>query len=172
MRSLIRVVLLTALATSALSTVACGSSDPPGDEPVVDPALADVVFEGDASPAALEALLAAMAKSDPTRGAVIDSPPNDALLDPGAVTTFQWHPLGAAAGQRYFLVFSTHADPKLLRVFTSKTSYTPDDEAWTTLRSVAIWTTLTTLSATFAGDELAPGSGPFQGAPIEFCIER
>jgi hypothetical protein len=72
----------------------------------------------------------------------------------------------------YFLVFSTDSDPKLLRVFTTKTSYTPDKKAWDTLLSVNIWTTLSILTATFNQGSLTLKDGPYTGGSVQFCILR
>jgi hypothetical protein len=113
---------------------------------------------------------------DPLRAAVIDSPSPDATLPHYPVATFAWHeaeaiPPGRWAG--HLLVFAIDADPTLLRVFTAKSTYTPDEAAWETLGSVGTWTTLTIVSGVFEDDQLAPDGGPFAGgAPHAFCIER
>ena len=154
----------------AAAALGCGSSDAPAAEPAIDPALADVVFEGSAEAAALEQLLAAQPSSDPARGPVIDSPSADATLPAFPAVTFAWHPGAPMSGAEYFLVFATEQDPSLLRVFTSATTYLPDDAAWATLRSVGTWTALSIESAAFADGQLV--DGPYQGTPVAFCIER
>lgn len=75
-------------------------------------------------------------------------------------------------GSGYFLVFSTDTEPKVLRIFTSKTSYTPDAKTWDMLSSLGVWTTLTILTASFTKDQLSPTGGPFTGPPVAFCIAR
>lgn len=74
------------------------------------------------------------------------------------------------SGVGYFLLFSTDVTPRLLRVFTTKTSYTPDAKAWAALRSAGTWTTLSVFAASFADDRLAPNGGPWKATPIQFCI--
>lgn len=74
-------------------------------------------------------------------------------------------------GMGYLLVFSTDAQPDLLRVFTTETSYTPDEAAWKVLRTAGIWTSLAVISTSFLDDFPMPGTGPFTGEHIEFCIE-
>lgn len=75
------------------------------------------------------------------------------------------------SGMGYLLVFATIKQPELLRVFTTKTSYTPDDKAWKVLRSAGMWTGLTVISAAFVNDARVPGPGPFASEPVDFCIE-
>lgn len=222
MRRRITLTVLAALASAALSFgAACGSGGPDqtGEEPK-DPALADVIYQGDASEKPLKALLAKAPKDDPEKGAEIDYPPNDTLIPPTPIPTFTWHPRGATAvrqrlellppalaphaprertafagfvgplrellgperaahaeeasmqGSGYFLVFSTDTEPKVLRVFTTKTSYTPDAKTWDRLASLQIWTTLTILTGAFTNDQLSPTGGPFTGPSVNFCIER
>jgi hypothetical protein len=75
-------------------------------------------------------------------------------------------------GRGYLLLFTTAEIPRLLRVFTTHTSYTPDKTAWARLRTAGDWTTLTVISATFFKDRLAPAAGPYVGESIDFCIEE
>src|SRR5262249_22747316 len=108
------------------------------------------------------------------RGAVVDAPMNDSIVPAEAPATFTWHLAGGAGAQGtpgYFLVFSTDTKPELLRVFTTMTSYKPDKKAWATLLSAMVWTKLTIVSADCADDTVVPGSGPFTGVTMEFCIE-
>ncbi len=71
----------------------------------------------------------------------------------------------------YFLLFSTDSTPRLLRVFTTETTYTPDAKAWKTLADAGTWTKLIVVAGAFLKDDLVVGTGPFVGAPILFCIE-
>jgi hypothetical protein len=57
---------------------------------VVDPGIADVVFEGGATDEALEALIAAGATSDLTQGTRFLEPLAGATLDPSTPITFRW----------------------------------------------------------------------------------
>src|SRR5580692_808759 len=79
---------------------------------------------------------------------------------------------GSMSGAGYFLVFATELKPELLRVFTTDTTYTPDANAWKTLSSAMIWTKLSIVSAAFQDDQMVAGSGPFEGSPILFCIDK
>lgn len=174
-----RAFLLSLTAAVAALTSGCGageSSAPSDEQTHHNPSLADVIYEGKVNEAQLEALLAiAPAKTDPNRGAAIDAPSNDALLPPDRVATFQWHARGeavSASGLAYFLKFSTDVDPKLLRVFTDKSSYTPSATAWAKLKGARSWTTFGLLTATLAGDKVPEDGGPYTGDVIEFCIEQ
>lgn len=155
----------------AVALAGCGGGSAASEAP--NPLFADVVFEGGADEGALEALLAVDTKADPQRGAAIDSPATNSLLAASMVSTFTWHLRDAAPPNDtgYFLLFSTDATPRLLRVFTTKQSYTPDAKAWATLSSVGEWTKLSIFSASFFGDRLV-GGGPWKGDSIEFCIEK
>jgi hypothetical protein len=189
------------LTSGALYGGACAKAAP------LDPALADVVFEGEATGPALDSLLAATPVMSAARAAVIDAPPTGTILKASSIATFTWHAAGATtarlppsllprparpepapwlrdlvgperaaraseSGVGYLLQFSTETTPRLLRVFTSDTRYTPDAKAWKTLSAAMIWTQLSIFTATFEDDALVAGEGPFEGTPILFCIDR
>lgn len=156
--------LSAALVLAALP--GCGSAP-------VDPALADVVFQGSVTPQALQTMLAMTPLGVEGKGAVVDMPANDAIIPAAKAATFSWHLEGTsdAVTPGSFLVFSTDTAPQLLRVFTSETSYTPDTKAWATLEAKMVWTKLHITSAGFDGDDVVPGSGPYESASMEFCIE-
>jgi len=217
MRWLTRGVVAFSVATASVYGGACLSPDE--SEQPVDPAFADVVFEGDTSDTALASLLEVAPVRDVLRGPRMVSPSADSVLEAASVITFEWTPNGATAarapgapraptpllnalaaperqpslawlaallgpegeahaarpamlGPGYFLLFSTPESPRLLRVFTTHTRYTPDENAWAQLRTAGTWTKLIVVSAGFARDAMLPGTGPFQGDPIEFCIEE
>lgn len=91
----------------------------------------------------------------------------------GPIRTAHAHGEGAEmAGRGYFLQFSTPESPRLLRVFTTHESYTPDEKAWEKLRAAGEWTKLIVVSATFFDNHMVPATGPFLGTPVEFCIEE
>jgi hypothetical protein len=177
MRRLLGFLRPSALALAALATCACSKSAAP-----LAPALADVVFQGSADGPALDALLAVAPKASTDAAPIIDSPVDGTVLPADPPQRFAWHlPVTAQpapAGQEplngvgYFLLYSTDATSRLFRVFTTETSYTPDEAAWATISSAGIWTKLTVVSATFADDQIAPGGGPFVGTPILFCVEH
>jgi hypothetical protein len=74
------------------------------------------------------------------------------------------------SGRGYLLAFaSLDTGEPYFRVFTSGTSYTPDQAHWAKL-ATGTWTTLHVVSATFEGDQLAGGASPVNGQVIKFCI--
>jgi hypothetical protein len=213
MRLLMTGIFVVALLGAGAVGAACSTEEP---AQTADPALADVVFEGGATPRALGSLLDASPIPDVTRAPTILDPPNNAVLKASQKVVFDWSVDGATAlrtapasaptllppletkgkgpvpawltellgpersasaapgmlDQRgYFLLFSTDSTPRLLRVFTTRTSYSPDAKAWKTLTDAGTWTKLLVVSADFWHDDLVPGTGPFVGASILFCIE-
>ncbi|WP_437827570.1 hypothetical protein [Sorangium sp. So ce1153] len=73
-------------------------------------------------------------------------------------------------GRAYFLVFSTAEREGLLRVFTTKLSYTPDAAAWDKLRAAGAPITVDVVNAVFENNRIAPGGGPFTGEPVTFSV--
>jgi hypothetical protein len=81
------------------------------------------------------------------------------------------HAHGAATtGLAYFVVFATAKDPKLLRVFTSKTSYAPAADALERLKAAKAPISVTVTAATFADNRILPGSGPYASQPVTFTV--
>ncbi len=74
-------------------------------------------------------------------------------------------------GTAYFLLFSTSKNEKLLRVFTSKTSYTPDDTAWGKLKSAGEPISAWILTGVFDDNDVASDGGPFRGPWISFTVK-
>lgn len=74
------------------------------------------------------------------------------------------------AGLATFLVFSTATNAKVLRVFTTSTSYTPSQEAWNKVLAANAEITLSLVSAEFDNNRVADGGGPFQGSKYVFTI--
>lgn len=74
-------------------------------------------------------------------------------------------------GAGYLLVFSTAGDDKLLRVFTTNLTYTPDEAAWGKLKGAGKAIQAWILTGIFENNVLAAGGGPFQGPWIAFVIE-
>jgi len=73
-------------------------------------------------------------------------------------------------GKAYFLVFSTATNPKLLRVFTTKTSYVPSADAWSKLTSAKVPITVSLETAIFDNDALAIDGGPWRGGSITLTV--
>lgn len=73
-------------------------------------------------------------------------------------------------GPAAFLVFSTASDPKLVRVFTSLTSYTPSQATWDKMIAANAEITLSLIGAEFDNNRIADSGGPFQGTKFVFTI--
>ncbi|WP_437314132.1 hypothetical protein [Sorangium sp. So ce385] len=211
----ILVPALAALASAAMYVGACGHGHDHdhGDTEVLSE-LADVIFEGGATDEALEALLAADPKDEPSQGTVFDAPEDGATVPGDAAPALTFHVGGAARwtapgaapalgfagarpaaspwaelgallgpvraarahgmpinGRAYFLVFSTAEREGLLRVFTTKLSYTPDAAAWDKLRAAGGPITVSVLNAVFENNRIVQGGGPFTGEPVTFSVE-
>ena len=73
-------------------------------------------------------------------------------------------------GNATYLVFSVDSDPKLVRVFTGATSYTPAQEAWDKMVAAGKPITLTLISAIFEDNRIVPDGGPFTGSTTQFTV--
>lgn len=73
-------------------------------------------------------------------------------------------------GAGFFIVFSAAGNDRLLRVFTTKTSYQPDAAAWAKLTGAQGPIKAEITSATFDNNNLAPGGGPYTSAAISFTV--
>jgi len=73
-------------------------------------------------------------------------------------------------GPATFLVFSTATNPKLARVFTSLTSYTPAQAVWDKLVAAKAEITLSLIGADFDNNRIADGGAPVQGTKFVFTI--
>ncbi|WP_437934858.1 hypothetical protein [Sorangium sp. So ce341] len=222
LRRAVLVPALAALASAAMYVGACGHGHDHEDTEVL-PALADVIYEGGATDEALDALLAADPKDEPSQGTVFDAPEDGAAVPGDAAPALTFHVAGAARwtapgaapalgvagawpgvpeagapaagaspwaelgallgpvraarahgmpinGRAYFLVFSTAEREGLLRVFTTKLSYTPDAAAWDKLRAAGGPITVSVLNAVFENNRIVQGGGPFTGEPVTFSV--
>lgn len=73
-------------------------------------------------------------------------------------------------GTATFLVFSTSKDPKLVRVFTDQTTFTPGQETWDKLAAAGGEITLSLVAADFDNNRIADGGDPVQGTKLTFTI--
>jgi hypothetical protein len=73
-------------------------------------------------------------------------------------------------GPGTFLTFSTATNPKVVRVLTSLTSYTPAQAEWDKLIAANAEMTLSLIGADFDLNRIADGGGPFQGTKFVFTI--
>ena len=179
---LFRVALVTLLTTALPAISACSSEA--ASSPVID--TTGVVQEGVVSEGQLRAVLSNQPIEWGWAGGAFDTPPNSdsiAVLPSGTPFEFTWQsdqtedPPAAGApndlDRVHLLVFSTPSNPKLLRVFSSMDSYTPDAAAWQTLNDAGEGEVITVslTSATLIGDGLTGNGGPFIGTPVQFTIE-
>lgn len=74
------------------------------------------------------------------------------------------------SGPAYFVVFSTSTNDKLLRVFTSNTSYTPDATAFGKLTAAGSAITAVITNAQFDQNRIAQDGGPWKGTAITFTV--
>jgi hypothetical protein len=74
------------------------------------------------------------------------------------------------SGPAYFLLFTTSTNDKLLRVFTSSTSYTPDDSAFGKLKGAGGTITAVITNAQFDQNRIAQDGGPWKGTAITFTV--
>jgi hypothetical protein len=72
-------------------------------------------------------------------------------------------------GKAYLLTLRSNGST-LVRVFTTNTVYTPDDEAWTKLKE-AKNIEVVLASAQYDNDNIVQGSGPFVAPGVAFTIE-
>jgi len=73
-------------------------------------------------------------------------------------------------GNATFLTFSTAANAKVVRVFTTLTSYTPAQAEWDKLVAANAEITLSLIGAEFDNNRIADSGGPFQGTKFLFTI--
>ena len=73
-------------------------------------------------------------------------------------------------GTATYLTFSVDSDPKLVRVFTGTTSYSPASEVWDKMVTAGKPITLTLVSAIFEQDRIVPSGGPFAGSTTQFTV--
>lgn len=229
MRRFFSSVVLAVATFGVVSATSCSST--PSD--AVDPALADVVFQGQATDEGLTALLAAKVQDDPTRAANFSWQSAGDQLPLTPIPLFCWHigstaarvepqpvdpqrfdPAGAGerqsppslfgdahpvrdaarsaarslaeellsgvrvahahgtpmSGAGYLLVFSTAKQPKLLRVFTTATEYTPNQAAWQKITTTGELVHVQLTNADFDQDRIAQGGGPYRGTEITFTF--
>ena len=193
---ILRTTLLAALAATAAYMPACSSSSDSAQ--ASDSLTSGVVFEGGATSSTLIQIL--QTESDSwgwAGGAFLTPKPDSALAATAAVSvpaakpyTFSWHsdqtdvfPEAGAAGalsiqssggytgMAYLLVFSTPDNARLLRVYTTGSSFTPSAAAWQSLVKATGPVTLTLTTATFENDALTVDGGPHGGQQLTLSFD-
>jgi hypothetical protein len=74
------------------------------------------------------------------------------------------------SGRTYFLVIATADDPKLVRLFTRDTAYTPDAGVWSRITAAKGPLTVTVTGAIFESARIASGGGPWKSAAVSFTV--
>lgn len=178
--SFFRLALATALAGALPAVPACSSDDVASSS---SSSIADVVRQGDVTDSQLRTFLANEAQEWAWAGGRLDTPVDGGVLPSDAPFEFTWEsdntvdpPAAGATNDLqlvHLLVFSTQAEPNLLRVFSTLNSYTPDAATWETLKEAGQSgpITLSLNSATLMGSELVVDGGPFIGETVSFTIE-
>jgi hypothetical protein len=177
----IRRLTLGLLVATAAGLPACSSDKTPAASNALG---ADVIREGNTTSPALDEFLGTPADSWAWAGGQFVAPSDQAVLPADMPAAFSWQADGTTPppdsdvlvpseqqGQTFLLVFSTPSDAKLLRVFTSLTSYTPSAAAWQKLVRAGTPITLSITSATFENDQLTADGGPHNGQTIQFTIQ-
>jgi hypothetical protein len=190
---LLRAALLVALASA--STLAYLPACSSNSEDPSNSLTAGVLRQGDPSDAAVTQLLSYEADDWGWAGGVFQAPPTDptdssidVTLPANVPFTFVWHadpvpsPEAGAAGTlnaangtgftgvAFLLVFSTPSDPKLLRIVTTDSSFTPSAADWKKLTSSSEPVTFKLASGTFENDELTAEGGPHQGQELNLSF--
>lgn len=75
-------------------------------------------------------------------------------------------------GTAYLLVLATAADDKLLRVFTTQTTFTPNAAAWDKVKKAGASVRAVVTTGLFENNKLVSGGGPFEGEAISFDVSQ
>jgi hypothetical protein len=191
----LRSTVTVALVPFVFAALHCHDHDEEEGPPA---SLADVLFADGTTDEALEALLATPPKAGDKRAHFSAPKAGDKVSEPPA---FAWSyeaktgsvspelrqrgrgargwgmPLAHAHGTPmngtgYLLVVSTASDPKLLRVFTKATSFTPDAAAWERIKQSTGTVKAEVVTGLFENNKIVSNGGPFEGEAISFEVAR
>lgn len=158
--------------------------------------LSDVIYEGGATDEALVVMLGRSTVGTEADGPGFSAPTEGAAVPAAPPFEFEWSAMVARreesfleralslllgegeayahgapiSGRAYFVVFQTPTNPKLLRVFTTNLSYTPDAAAWEKLVSAGQFTARIG-TAIFDENKVADGGGPFVGKSRSMIVQ-
>jgi hypothetical protein len=173
--AMVSLVLLAGCSHSHDVTPAPGADD-----------LTDVIYENETTD---EALLALQSRATltgkspkltaPTANQIMSVPTALVWTEPSAALPFWRSFLEGTAlahgtplnGGGYFVVVSSKTNPKVARIFTSKTSYTPSAAVWTKLKAETGMLTVTVKAATFEDNKIPSAGGPYVSAPVTFSVK-
>jgi hypothetical protein len=185
------VVIATAIGASYAPM---GCSDDHSHETSTGPT--DAIYLGTATDEGLAAFDAATPTTDAAKAPALTAPAAGAKVPAATPAAFTWKasptasirsapryegssPFGAMReahahgtpmnGKAYLLTLRSNGST-VVRVFTTNTTYTPDDEAWSKLKTAkSIEAVLAT--ATYDQNNILQGSGPFVAPGVAFTIE-
>jgi hypothetical protein len=185
------VVFATAVVASYVP-LACGD-----DEHSHSSGPTDAIYLGNATDEGLAAFDAATPTTDAAKAPALTSPTAGQKVPAATPIAFNWKetptallprsapryggssPFGAMRaahahgnpmnGRAYLLALRSNGST-VVRVFTTNTTYTPDDAAWTKLKNAkSIEAVLATVS--YDNNNIVQGSGPFVAPGVAFTIE-
>ena len=157
----------------------------------------DAIYLGNATDEGLAAFDAAAKTADASKAPALTSPTAGAKVPAATPVAFTWkasptalrvapparyqgaspfgamrdaHAHGTPMNGRAYLLTLKSGGNAVVRVFTTNTTYTPDDEAWTKLKNAK---TIEAVLATASYDQnnIVQGSGPFEAPGVAFTIE-
>ncbi|MCS6901906.1 MAG: hypothetical protein RMJ98_21560 [Myxococcales bacterium] len=189
-----RLLLPLALGTQVLIYGFACEEDSEGKQHAAPPVINidDVRYEGGMTDEAVQSILGVPAIINDDKAPLASAPQEGAIVPPSPPFTFTWSassvrraPLPSWMGPErsafahgtpytgvaYILTFHTSLNPKLVRVATSKTSYTPDEAAWNDLKTAGCPITLTLTVARTENNNVVVGGGPYTSSKgITFTI--
>lgn len=131
-------------------------------------------FDAPAANATLGATPFAFAWRAPGTSAATPGAPAKATarfdLGPALGLRDAWAHGPAVHGKAYLLTVSSPTNPKLFRVFTTKTTFTPAAAAWASIVAGGGSRTATVTMGIFDDSNLAADGGPFAGQPVAFQV--
>ena len=153
-------------------------SAPPANNPGQAPALtapADVELSASTIPTFSWSLGSSARLTPPAPPALLRAEPREeswvaplaALLGPVRAAHAHGTPY---TGFATYLIVSSDANPKLARVFTGETSWTPDASVWARITAAKAPITVELQGAQFVDNRIDMDGGPFQGSKNTFTI--
>lgn len=190
-----RFASVVAFATAVLASYAPAACSDDHSHEATGPT--DAIYAGTATDEGLKAFAAASPTTDAAKAPVLTAPAAGAKVPAASPATFNWnaptafvsprltpryggtspfgamraaHAHGTPMNGRAYLLTLRSGGSVVARVFTTNTSFTPDDATWTKLESAK---TIEAVLATASYDQnnILQGSGPFVAPGVAFTIE-
>lgn len=193
-----RLLVAATVGFLGVGVVACSSHHDSDVDAGPGEDISDVLYEGGTNDEALKALVASQAQS--TVSLAFTAPVEAQKVPKGTPFAFAWSELKQASlsptrrqrswsdralellegtawahgepvnGPGFLVTFSTATKPKLVRLFTTKMTFTPIEVVWSKLASVNEPIQIRVRAAFFEESRIATGGGPFQGPIRAFTI--